>query len=217
MAAVCADRAMRAATESGDPLTIAAGARVVATALRRDGHRDEAQTFSLAAAQRLHCDAGLPDGTHAAQYGQLLAVAAYTAAMRDDRDTAATLLDDAGAAIRAADGEALTHVDLAVYRISVARVLGDFGVAVAHARQVNPDTITSPERRARYWEDTALALHGRGRPDGAFRALLAAERDTPQEVRYRPWAQTLTRDLLSRPGPTISGLPEFAERVGAVG
>ncbi|MFI0792199.1 hypothetical protein ACH4OY_05775 [Micromonospora rubida] len=73
--------------------------------------------------------------------------------------------------------------------------------------------IVSPERRARYWQDTALALHGRGRPRATFQALLAAERDTPQEVRFRPWAQQLTTDLLTR-GHNLPGVREFANRVG---
>ncbi|GIJ10577.1 hypothetical protein Van01_37910 [Micromonospora andamanensis] len=62
-------------------------------------------------------------------------------------------------------------------------------------------------------QDTALALHGRGRPRATFQALLAAERDTPQEVRFRPWAQQLTTDLLTR-GHNLPGVREFANRVG---
>ncbi|WP_431886455.1 hypothetical protein [Micromonospora wenchangensis] len=89
------------------------------------------------------------------------------------------------------------------------------GSAVDYARLVDPARIISPERRARDWEDTALALRGRGRPQATFQALLAAERDTPQEVRFRPWAQQLTTDLLSRNShslPNIRGLGLSNER-----
>jgi hypothetical protein len=49
--------------------------------------------------------------------------------------------------------------------------------------------------------------------DAAYETLLAAERDVPEEVRYRPWAQQLTRDLLSAPASrSLSGLREFAGR-----
>jgi hypothetical protein len=103
------------------------------------------------------------------------------------------------------------------YKISVSRVLGDYGTPVDYARLVDPARIVSPERRARYWEDTALALHGRGRPQAAFQAVLRAERDTPQEVRFRPWAQQLARDLLSRGShSSLPGVREFAARVGAL-
>ena len=93
--------------------------------------------------------------------------------------------------------------------------VGDYGTAVDFARKVDPRSITAAERRARYWEDTALALQGRGRPTSAFDALLAAEHDVPEEVRYRPWAQQLTRELLSAPASHgLSGIREFAARVG---
>ncbi len=85
-----------------------------------------------------------------------------------------------------------------------AEALGDYGTAVDFARKVNPRAIADGERRARYWEDTALALHCRGRPDSTFEALLAAERDVPEEIRYRPWAQQLTRD--PRTAPASHGL-----------
>jgi len=221
MAGSTSDRAVQSARASGDPLVIAEATRLAATVLRRSRHRDGAQRLVLNAAQQLDTDAGLTDGRHAAMYGQLLAVAAYTAAMREHRDTAWNLLaeaDDALGRAGAAEGSPITSLDLAVYKISVARVLGDYGTAVEYAKHVKPARITSLERRARYWQDTALALYGRGRPAAAYQALLAAEADTPQEVRYRPWAQSLTRDLLTTDTRnTLSGISEFATRIGAAG
>lgn len=216
MATSTADRAVQAARASADPLTIAEATRLAATVLRRTRHRDGAQRLVLQAAEQLDDDTGLTDPQQIAMYGQLLAVAAYTAAMCDDRDTAWTLLGEAeDAARRAGAANRFNPLDLAVYKISVARVLGDYGTAVDYARQVDPARITAPERRARYWEDTALALHGRGRPAGAFQALLAAERDTPQEVRYRPWAQHLTEHLISTDARgSLPGIREFAQRIG---
>ncbi|WP_433528367.1 hypothetical protein ACQPYA_18640 [Micromonospora sp. CA-263727] len=218
MAWSTSDRAVQAARASGDPLAIAEATRLAATVLRRTHHRDGAQRLILRAAQQLDADTGLTAPQHTAMYGQLLAVASYTAAMRDDRDTAWALLTEANDAVRRADipdNERITPLDLAVYKISIARVLGDYGSAVDYAKQVDPARIAAPERRARYWEDTTLALHGRGRPEAAFQALLAAERDTPQEVRYRPWAQNLTHDLLSAGNRNaLPGIREFATRIG---
>lgn len=172
----------------------------------------------LQAAQRLDSDTGLHDAAQTAMYGQLLAVASYTAAIRDDRDTAWTLLgaaEDAARRVEGARSERFNMLELAVYKISVARVLGDYGTAVDYARLVDPTQIAAPERRARYWEDTALALYGRGRPAAAFQALLTAEHDTPQEVRYRPWAQQLTRELMSADTRnSLPGVREFAQRIG---
>jgi hypothetical protein len=219
MAWSTADRAVQTARASGDPMIIAEANRLAATVLRRTRHRDGAQHLVLHAAQQLNADTGLTDSRQTAMYGQLLAVAAYTAAMRDDRETAWTLLGEAEDAARRADttdAEPFNPLDLAVYKISVARVLGDYGAAVDYARLVDPIRIPSPERRTRYWEDTALALYSRGRPAAAFQALLAAEHDTPQEVRYRPWAQHLTQNLMSaNTHGALPGIHDFAQRIGA--
>lgn len=216
MAWATADRALLAAHTSGNPLVLAEAQRLLATVMRRTNHSKGAQRLMLDAAGRLQADTGLPDAAHSLLYGKLLAAAAYTAAMRDDRDSAWTLLGEAEDAVSRPDAtpDRCNLLDLAVYKISVSRVLGDYGTAVDYARLVDPAQIVSPERRARYWEDTALALHGRGRLQAAFQVIQAAERDTPQEVKFRPWAQRLTRELLSRNGsPDIRA---FAARVGAL-
>jgi hypothetical protein len=154
-------------------------------------------------------------------HAQLLATASYTAAGRDDPDTAWALMEEAEAVVARAGAAEATGADgfdrtaLAVYKIGVARLLGDFGVAVRLAQSIDPSRFTTPQRRARYWQDTALAMHGRGRVAASFEALLAAERDAPQEVRYRPWAHRLTRTLLmSENRAAVPGIVEFARRVG---
>ncbi|MEO3745299.1 helix-turn-helix transcriptional regulator [Plantactinospora sp. B5E13] len=216
MAWATADRAVQAARGGDDPMVLAEARRLAATVMRRTKHRDGAQKLMLDAARSLQVDTGLPDAAHSALYGQLLAAASYTAAVRDDRETAWALLgeaEDAARRVGSTKADRFNMLELAVYKISVSRVLGDYGSAVDYARLVDPARIVSPERRARYWEDTALALHGRGRPQATFQALLAAERDTPQEVRFRPWAQQLTTDLLTR-SHSLPGVREFASRVG---
>ena len=211
LAATTADRAVQAAAASGSLFAVAESQRLVTTVLRRTQHRDAAQRLVLAAAEQLRAG-GLRTVEETRLYGRLLATAGYTAAIRDDRDTAWTLLNEA-ATRTGVDG--FLPIDIAVYRISVANKLGDYGAAVDHARKVNPSVIVAPERRARYWQDTAMALHGRGRPDAAFTVLRAAERDVPEEVRYRPWARQLTHDLLkSGSGNRLSNLREFATRIG---
>lgn len=217
LACATADRAGQAAAAGNDPLIMAESQRLAATILRRVNHPGSAQKLVLEAAGQLRSTEETGAGFHA-MYGQLLAVAAYTAATRDDRDTAGTLLAEAEQPAHAAGASArFNTTELAVYRIGVARKLGDYGAAVDYAGKVDPRSITDGERRARYWEDTALALQGRGRPAAAFDTLLAAERDVPEEVRYRPWSQQLTRDLLSAPASnSLSGVREFATRIGVV-
>jgi transcriptional regulator with XRE-family HTH domain len=218
MAWATSDRAVQAAHACGDPLIEAEAARTAVTVLRRTQHRSGARRMILHAAEQLQTATKLKDPAHATMYAQLLAAASYTAALNDDRDSAHTLLHEAETAHlqNPTGSEQFTALDLAVYKISVARTLGDYGVAVEYAQLIDPTQITAPERRARYWEDAALSLHGRGRTEATYRALLAAEADTPQEVRYRPWAQQLTRDLVSADNRhALPGIRDFAQRIGA--
>ncbi|WP_196255638.1 helix-turn-helix domain-containing protein [Micromonospora sp. WMMC415] len=210
------DRAARAAREADDPLLHAETARMSAVVLRRTRHGRRAEQTLISAAQVLDGSTGLMSTPQVAAYGRLLATAAYTAAMADRRDAAWDLLHaahEAGRRSGTADGFAVA--DVALYRVSVARALGDFGAAVQYARSLPPEHLGSVERRARYWEDYALALYGRGAYAESCRALLAAERTAPQEVRYRPWAQQLTSALLTADRRrALPGLRDLATRVG---
>ncbi|WP_433352098.1 hypothetical protein ACQPYV_17820 [Micromonospora saelicesensis] len=210
------DRAKRAAHEADDPLISAETARISGVVLRRSEHRERAQQTVVSAAQALDTATGLVSIEQVAAYGRLLATAAYTAALMDRPDTAWELLGEADdASRRAGMGSGFAGVDVALYKISVARTLGDFGAAVQYARVLRPEQLGNVERRARYWEDTALALFGCGAHGDAYEALLAAERTAPQEVRYRPWAQYLIGALLSADHrQSLPGLRSFAARSG---
>jgi hypothetical protein len=212
MAWATADRAITASRSGRDPLTAAEAARVAAVVMRRTAHPDAAGRAVTEAARQLRADTNLDSTAAAGMYVRMLATASYTAALRDDRSEADTLLDEA-TATAGKDPALSLHLDM--YRIGIARALGDYGTAVDCARRINPARLTAPERRARYWEDTALALHGRGRPKAAFAALQTVEREAPQEVRFRPWAQQLTRDLIASDS-RLSGLRSFAGRIGAL-
>ncbi|MFV2102967.1 hypothetical protein [Micromonospora sp. LOL_024] len=210
------DRARHATREADDPLLYAETARMTAIVLRRTRHGQRAQQALIGAAQVLDESTRLRSAQQAAAYGRLLATAAYTAALADRRDTARELLHEADeAGRRSGTRNGFADVDVMLYRIGVARALNDFGSAVQYARELRPVQLGTVERRARYWEDYALALHGRGAYAESFRALLAAERIAPQEVRYRPWAQHLTVALLNadrrRALPELQG---FAARIG---
>ena len=73
------------------------------------------------------------------------------------------------------------------------------------------------ERRARYWSDVAHAYHQWNKPEHAFRALLAAEHASPDEVRFRKPIQQITINLLRHPtAHALPGLKSFAARTGTV-
>lgn len=217
---ITADRAVQAARESGDVLTEAAARRAWAIVLRRAGHTGTAQRQVVDTAAALQAD--LHRGPEfVSLYGSLLSTAAYTAASDGDRATAHTLISEAIDAARRLGADANHRFTafgpsaVGVYRINIARVLGDYGTAIDAARCFNPAMIPLPEQRARYWSNIARSFHAWGKPEDTLRALLAAERAAPDEVRYRKPIQQITTSLLRHPTATrLPGLRAFAGRAG---
>lgn len=204
-----ADRAVQVADSAHDVLTQAGARRAWAIVLRRAGHADTAQRLVVDTAAGLQPDLHRSPG-YLAAYGSMLSTAAYTAAVDGDQATARGLIDEAAGASEP------TAVGL--YRISIARVLGDYGTAIEVARRIDPVGISQVERRARYWSDVARAFHGWGRPEPCYRALLAAEHASPDEVRYHRPVQQITLSLLRHPtAHTLPGLRAFAARTGTSG
>lgn len=154
-------------------------------------------------------------------YGTLLQTAAYTAAVDGDRSEARDLIAAAQAAARRLGRDAdhrhtaFGPANVALYQVSIAQVLGDNGTALDHAKAIDPSSLPTAGRRGRYWIDMARAWHQWGKPEQCYQALRSAERAAPAEVRYRPPAARMTRDLLrtDRRG-ALPGLRDFAHRVG---
>lgn len=221
LALTTADRAMRAAQATDDVLTRAGASRVWAIVLRRADHADTAQQLVIETAAGLQPD--LHRGPeHLSVYGSLLSTAAYTSAVDGDRDTARTLVGEAVEAARRLGADAnhrftaFGPTGVGLYQISIARVLGDPAAAIDTARHIDPRTIPVLERRARYWSDIARSFHEWGKPEQCYRALLAAEHASPDEVRYRKPIQRITTSLLRHPtARSLPGLHAFARRTGA--
>jgi hypothetical protein len=215
-----ADRALQAAHLSDDVLTQAAAHRAWAIVLRRTGRADTAQRLVVDTAATLQPELNRgPE--YLSVYGSLLSTAAYTAAVDGDRGNARALIVEATeAATRlGTDGNhrhtAFGPTWVGGYQISIARVLGDSGTAIETARRIDPAAIPTAERRARHWANVARAFHQWGKPEPCYRALLAAERAAPDEVRYRQPIQHITASLLRDPAAQrLPGLRAFATRTG---
>jgi transcriptional regulator with XRE-family HTH domain len=218
LALALADRALQAATVGGDPLTAADARRAVATVLRRTGRRAAARDLLLSAAHDIE-PAGHTNPEQLSVYGTLLEVAAYTAAVDGDRQASSAFIGEAKATA-ARLGHDANHrftafgpTNVTLYQVSIAQVLGDSGTAIEHAKTLRPSAIPTAERQGRYWIDVARAYHQWRKPDYCYRALLAAERAAPAEVRYRPPVHRITEDLL-RAKRHLPGLEAFARRIG---
>ena len=214
---VAADRALTAARASGAPVPIGEATRVLAITMRRAGRCQSA--VGLLAREATSLDTGHVRA--GAVRTALLLTAAYTAATAGERGTALDLLgeaEDAADRVPAAQTVGLYTVDASraqvdVYRIGVHNALGTPDEAVPYAGRVDAGRLPTPERRARYWTDTARMWHALGDPTRTFGALRRVEQAAPQEVR-RPALRALTADLLYGPA-RVPGLREFAVRTGA--
>jgi hypothetical protein len=219
LALALADRALQAAAAGDDPLTAADAQRAVATVLRRTGHRAKARRLLISAARDIE-PTGRTSPSQLSVYGTLLEVAAYTAAVDGDRHSASEFIDEATAAAIRLGCEAnyrftaFGPANVTLYQVSIAQVLGDSGTAIEHAKTLRPAAIPTPERKGRYWIDVARAYHQWNKPEPCYRALLAAERAAPAEVRYRPPVYRITEDLLRADRRSLPGLHTFAERIG---
>jgi transcriptional regulator with XRE-family HTH domain len=215
-----ADRALQTAYACDDVLTQAAARRVWGFVLRRAGRAETANQLVMDTAAALQPSLG-QGPEHLSVYGSLLSTAAYTAAVAGDRDTARTLIAEAAAAARRI-GDAANHRNTAfgstgvgLYRVSIARALGDPGTAIDIASKINPGAISTVERRGQYWTDVARSYHQWGKPEQCYRALLAAEQAAPDEVRHRNHIQLITGALLHQNNAAgLPGLRAFARRVG---
>lgn len=110
---------------------------------------------------------------------------------------------------------AFSSTNVTIYRIGVHTALGDAGTALDYARRIDLKSVPTPERKARFCLDTARAWDRFGSPGKCFEALQVAERYAPEELRRSP-VRSLVASLLEAPGPTPSGLREFATRCAAI-
>ncbi|WP_326797996.1 helix-turn-helix domain-containing protein [Streptomyces sp. NBC_01808] len=212
------DRAATYAELSGFPLAQAAAARCLGIVLRHQDHSHAAQLLTRRAVEQLE-RSGLRDRPHRAAYVQMLATTAYTAARAGRREEALTTLAEAQDASRglpaqapAANLSSITPAAVELYAVGVHRALGDSGAALQAGKTLRPEHFPTAERRGRFHTDMGRAWWQSGRPEQTARALLAAHRVAPAEVRNRPAIRSIVTDLARRHPHTI-GVKELATAV----
>jgi transcriptional regulator with XRE-family HTH domain len=219
MAAVAADRAFRAASQSGSVLLVGAAKLRVANVYLAASRHAEAVAVAAAAADDLP-----PGRTSApeevATFGALLLTAAVAAAEMGEAAQAWEFLGHARAATAVYDREhadlyaVFGPVNLAVHGVQVATELGDGREALRRAERTDPGRLPAVllERRSTLLIDMARAQHLRRDTAAAGETLIEAERIAPLEVRYSGAARGLLGELLSA-GRPAAGLREMANRL----
>ncbi|MFY1583930.1 helix-turn-helix domain-containing protein [Micromonospora sp. WMMD734] len=207
LAWLAADRAMTIA--AGDAVLVATATVQLGQVLRASGRARMARSTALAAAYRI-APPDLDDAPAAelSLCGTLVVQAALAAARDGDDRASVDLLDEAAAmAARVGDGHdhhrtAFGPVAVDLARVAAALDLGHADDAVAwHEKTVARDAWRwlPAEHRAAHLLDAARAYLHAGDPGNAARALLAAERTAPYEVRHRPAARAVLAQLVHDP------------------
>ncbi|MFR9806376.1 helix-turn-helix domain-containing protein [Pseudonocardia sp. RS010] len=222
---IAAERAMRAADESGDPLVLASAARAATHALLAVGRYEDALSLGETAARWLAPRVADGDPEALSLFGMLHLRTAVAAARHQDRATAAELL---GRAARAAEqlgvdanywqtGFGPTNVEL--HRLSAGLDLGDVAWVAEHGQKVRAEDLPV-ERRVTHMIDVARALSYLAKDTEALDLLLNAERRAPALVRHSASVREMVKDMHRRSpvtgGSRSSELLAFAQRCRAV-
>ena len=224
LAWAAADRAMSAATYSGEPLLAAVGAWRLSYIVTSRQHPQEALDLAMSAAGALPRAMRSSSPEHLSVYGALHLAAATAAAAAQDWDMTTTLLATArGIADRTGDanhmGTAFGHVNVSIHAISASLRLGDPKAAVQAGEALDPASIPIGlvGRRTQVNLDLARAYAMRRQDAAAVNLLLAAERLSPQLVRYDPITRDVLADLLRREHrPSTPELRPLACRAGLI-
>ena len=224
LAWAASDRAMSAAEYSGDPLLAAACAWRLSYMIIGRRHPQEALAVAMTGAAALEHAMRTPSSEQLSVYGALHLAAATAAAACYDRATTETALAKArDIANRTGEanhmGTAFGPVNVALHAISASLRLGDPRTATETGEAL--DTAAMPVglvgRRTQVNLDLARAYAMCRKDAAAVNLLLAAERLSPQLVRYDQATRDVLTELLRREHrPSTPELRPLAHRAGVI-
>jgi transcriptional regulator with XRE-family HTH domain len=224
LAWAAADRAMFSAQQAGDSLLAAAGAWRLSYMITGRKHPREALDLAMAAVTALNRTMRAPSPERLSILGALHLAAATAAAATFDRATTTALL---ASARRIADhtgeanhmGTAFGPVNVAIHAISASLKLGDPRAATetGEALDLAAMPIGLVGRRTQVNLDLARAYAMTRKDAAAVNLLLAAERLSPQLVRYDHATRDVLTELLRREHrPSTPELRPLARRAGVI-
>lgn len=218
---VAADRAIAAAEQSGDPLSVCAGIFRMVQAFVRNKELGQAahaaRTATVALSARDDLD---PKGLSV--LGALHLTLALVSARSGERAEAKEEIQKARE-IAARIGEDRNDFNLEfgptnveIHAVSIAVELGDAGEAVDIGLSINAEGL-SAERQGRLLMDLGRAYTQRRRIPEATESLLRAESLTPQMIRTHGASRAAIRDLVLMAGDKLTkDLMGLAERADAM-
>ncbi|MFZ0077927.1 MAG: helix-turn-helix transcriptional regulator [Trebonia sp.] len=224
LAWVAADRAMAAAEQSGQPSLAAASAWRMSYVIGSRSHLAEALELAMTAAGALERTMRALDADALSVYGALHLAAATAAAAIYDRAMSLTLLAKAREIAHATGegnrmGTAFGDVNVSIHAISAALQLGDAKTAIETGEALDLAALPAgcTGRRTQLHLDLARAYAMRRQDAAAVNLLAAAERLSPQLVRYDGRTRDVLTTLLRREHqPSTPGLRPLARRAGVI-
>jgi hypothetical protein len=223
LAWMAADRAMTAAAQSGDPLRAIAAAWRMSMILTSRGYPAEALALAGSALETVYPRSASPSDVSIR--GALHLAAASAAAASYDQALASNHLADADAAADELGcdanhlGTAFGPVNVAIHKMSCAVRLGDARTAVAAGEALDPRSLPPgiTGRRTQIHLDLARGYAMRRQDSAAVNMILAAEKLSPQLVRYDAATRELLEALLRREHhPSTPELRPLAHRAGVI-
>jgi hypothetical protein len=224
LAWAAADRARSAAEYAGEPLLAAVSAWRLSYMITGRKHPQEALGLAMTAAAALKRAMRTPSPEQLSVYGALhLAAATAAAACYDQATTKVVLATARSVADRTGEanhmGTAFGPVNVAIHAISTSLRLGDARTATQIGEAL--DTAAMPAglvgRRTQVNLDLARAYAMCRKDPAAVNLLLAAERLSPQLVRYDQTTRDVLTELLRREHrPSTPELRPLAHRAGVV-
>jgi transcriptional regulator with XRE-family HTH domain len=224
LAWAAAERAMSAAEYAGDPLLAGVSAWRLSYMITGRKHPQEALGLAMTAAAALERAMRAPSPEQLSVYGALhLAAATAAAACYDRATTEAVLAKARGIADRTGEanhmGTAFGPVNVTIHTISASLRLGDPRTAADTGEAL--DTAAMPSglvgRRTQVNLDLARAYAMCRKDAAAVNLLLAAERLSPQLVRYDQATRDVLIELLRREHrPSTPELRPLAHRAGVI-
>ncbi|NGN63156.1 helix-turn-helix transcriptional regulator [Streptomyces sp. A7024] len=220
---IAADRAIRAAEESGDPLAVGAGVFRLAQAFVRLQRLDQAEYAARNAVQviELHVADRPAAPEELSVIGSLHLALALVYARGSRRPEARAEIEAARLAARALGADRNDYnlefgpTNCEIQAVSTAVELGDAGEALDVGLDLDP-TELSPERQARLYLDLGRAHVQRRHPGEALDCLLRAEELAPETVRSHVAARAAIRELVLIAGRSAPPeLLDLAERADA--
>lgn len=219
-----AELANNVAEALGDPVCIAAARFAVAQCALASSARRRSARLAIAGAEDLDrlTRTKLPPAMMndvLAWMGVLHLHAALSVAALDGGDPAGHLTEaERAAALVTGDPWRMefSRANVDTWRVGIALENGHPEAAPELARRVDVNGLRTPQRRSRLYLDTGRALFIAGDTTGAVRALLAADRAAPGDLRSRASAVEIVAQMV-RDSPVRGGsdlLRDLAVKVG---